>query len=757
MIPIPAGEQIVGLVPFWTDPATSRVYATLPDRLELLLTSHLMTGMGSSGITFDRGMQGRTQQVVFERRGSVMTLVQLNKKWVAHGEPAEVEVGAASFVRSVIWSAPIEQTLDGTSTVDITTLVLRDHLGIADDLAPSTDSKVKLDASGEGKLTLDPTRSFVDPSTSSNHPTHTELSAWITFAVDNPGPRVRELATDPHSLTFGIRLSLVAMPVGFSPRSFDPASGGFGKGVTNLAAHPTEGTETLLQPRFRTDGNHTIVFNVDPGIPEPYLSAAVEGGNWWAEAFAAAGLPSKYRVQVLPEGIDPFAAGTNMVWWVHRTGRGWSRAAASIDIRTGEIIHANVRLGSQRIHQLTSLFEALLSPYGRPDEAERNALIESTIVTPIKHLAAHEIGHALGFVHNYASTNHRVPSVMDYPHPRLDVTDEGTISLANAYTPALGEWDYELVRRAYAPAHLAGPASDPLPFVSDLDGHGPDAAAADGVPWTFGADPEESLAVVLRARSIALGEFGEGTVKPGRQLGEIEGRFYLVYLLHRHQAHAVARQIGGVHYNYGLVGGARAGTRVVPPAQQREALATVVALLSPEVLDVSPAVLSTVTPPSLRSARSADAATPLAGPLFDSTRAAEIAAGVVLEHCFAPGRLNRLWDQRVAGLDVPSVSEIVEVTFAAALALQASGTAAAAAGAAWAFGRWLVWSASAERLHPWVRAEMLETVRALCLAAEQTDSKPLVAPVMAALLRFVDTGQAGALGTVATAPLGIPL
>ncbi|HEV7950817.1 MAG TPA: DUF5117 domain-containing protein, partial [Glaciihabitans sp.] len=400
-----SGLSVAGLIPFRIEPGTSRVLAEIPDTLDLLLTSHLTTGMGSSGLTFDRGMQGRTQQVRFERHGPMMALVQLNKKWTARGTAAEQEAGDASFVRSIIWSAPIETTHDTTTVVDVTGLLLRDHLGIAEHLA----------SVGEGRAILDRSRSFADVEHSTNHATHTELSAWITFAVDNPGPKLSELASDPHSLSFGIRLSLMALPSGFTPRSFDPASGGYGKGFADMAAHPSDGTAVMLQPRFRVSAEQPIVFNVDPGIPEPYLSAVIEGGNWWAEAFAAAGLDGHYRVQLLPEGVDPFAAGTNMIWWVHRTGRGWSRAAASVDVRTGEILHANVRLGSQRVHQLTALFETLLSPYGRADEAQRLAQIEQAVITRIKHLAAHEIGHALGFVHNYASTTHQVPSVMDYP------------------------------------------------------------------------------------------------------------------------------------------------------------------------------------------------------------------------------------------------------------------------------------------------------------------------------------------------------
>jgi hypothetical protein len=746
----PGGSLVPGLVPFTFDPATGRVLAEITDGLEVLLTSHLVTGLGSSGLSFDRGMQGRTQHVRFERRGPAMTLVRLNRKWRARGTAAEREAGEASFVRSIVWTAPVEEARGGAAVVDITTLLLRDHLGIAPDLA----------AAGEGTAVVDPARSFADPETSSGHPTHTELSGWITLAVEAPGPKLTELAPDPRSLSFAIRLTLLALPTGFEPRVFDPSSGGYGKGFDDMAAHPADGTAVMLQPRFRATADAPIVFNVDPGIPEPYRSAVVEGGNWWARAFDAAGMPGHYRVRVLPEGVDAFAAGTNMVWWVHRTGRGWSRAAASVDTRTGEIVHANVRLGSQRVHQLTGLFEALLSPYGRPDEQERLAHIEAAVVTRIKHLAAHEIGHALGFVHNYASTTHGTPSVMDYPHPRLRVTRvaDGAerIDLDDAYTPSLGEWDVELVRRAYGPEQHAGPRDVPLPFVSDLDGHGPDASVPDGVPWVFGSDPLASLDTILRVREIALREFGEGSVKPGRQLGDLEGRFFQSYLLHRHQAAAVARLIGGASYRYGLVGQAEAGTTPEDPTRQRAALDRLLALLRPEVLRVPSNALRVLTPPSLRFPRSPDAATPAAGPVLDTARAVEIAAGVVLEHCFPAGRLNRLWDQRHAGLDVPTVAGIVDAAWAVVFSAEASAEPAIAAGAGWALARHVVAGLERPALHPWARSEMIDRLRALC-SIDAARTTPIERGITGSLLRYCETRQIGELAPTVSAPTGTPL
>jgi hypothetical protein len=47
----------------------------------------------------------------------------------------------------------------------------------------------------------------------------------------------------------------------------------------------------------------------------------------------------------------------------------------------------------------------------------------------LKQLAAHEVGHTLGLMHNYASSVSNRASVMDYPHPLVRVTANGEIDL----------------------------------------------------------------------------------------------------------------------------------------------------------------------------------------------------------------------------------------------------------------------------------------------------------------------------------------
>ena len=56
----------------------------------------------------------------------------------------------------------------------------------------------------------------------------------------------------------------------------------------------------------------------------------------------------------------------------------------------------------------------------------------------IRQLAAHEVGHTLGFAHNFAASSYGRASVMDYPAPWVEIKD-GKLDLSNAYATGIGD------------------------------------------------------------------------------------------------------------------------------------------------------------------------------------------------------------------------------------------------------------------------------------------------------------------------------
>ncbi len=266
---------------------------------------------------------------------------------------AKLESVRESFPRSVLAALPIEEERADAVLVDLTDFILSEVYDVA----------ARLEAAELGRVALDRERSYVRADRSGAFPRNTEIRAALTFAVDQSARQLRRQAADPRSLSFEQQHSFVALPDdGYRPRAYHPRSGAFPHVFFNFARSLEEGYEQRwiwrwrLEPSDpdaylageRVDPVEPILFYLDPAIPEPYRSAFREGGNWWAEAFEAAGFSNAFEVRDLPEGADPMNIRYNMLMWVHRNERGPSVGPNYRDPRSGEIISAKTRMDSFR-------------------------------------------------------------------------------------------------------------------------------------------------------------------------------------------------------------------------------------------------------------------------------------------------------------------------------------------------------------------------------------------------------------------------
>lgn len=663
--PVTVATGEAGLVPVRTEAAKGRILITLPPpaedgvALRVLYATALRTGLGSAPLVLDRGRIGNTQLVAFRQIGGKIAVQFENPRFRASaGTPAQQQTVASDFGISTVWLTDIAETLpDGRLVIDIAPFLTMDTLGVAASLNLEQDSfgiGTANSIGGKG-FRLDGSLSLADPASVKLFPNNLEVDALQTYVSDAPGAEVENIVPDPRKVSFTVHHSFVRLPEpGFVPRAFDPRLGGFGTQAVDFSAPLGAPVVLDLANRFRLEKldpaapqsrvKKPITFYLDRNTPEQIRPALLEGIGWWADAFEAAGFIDAFHVEMLPEGADPLDVRYNMVNWVDRATRGWAYGQQITDPRTGEIVKGMVVLGSLRARQDIQIFQALVGQAelnsGGPNDPVKVALDR------LAQLGAHEVGHTLGFAHNFAASTQDRASVMDYPSPRIGLVD-GKPDLSDAYAEGIGSWDVATVRWLYGDADAAETAEAAARFryVQDDNARAGDTAYAWGGLWDDGADPTAELTRMMTVRAAALTRFGLAALAPGEPVANLRRRFVPLWLLHRYQLVAAAKQIGGVDFTYAVSGSGREAAVPVAPAQQRATLEAVLATLRADALRVPPALV-----PLLSAAQNSttdrqyetEVFATAGGPVFDPLVAADAAAQLTVQTLLAPRRLARL-------------------------------------------------------------------------------------------------------------------
>jgi len=671
-----------GFLNLYVDEGAGTILARLPlpdedgVALEAIHTARLTSGLGSNPVGLDRGWGDSGKIVIFRQRGNKIVLEQPNLRYRANpGNPMEERAVAESFAPSFLASFDIVGR-DGGLVIDMTDFLRSDVLGLQQYLKDAD----------QGSFSVQSDRTMIDTDNVFSFPDNAEFDIFFTLETADAGREVATTAANGKTATLIQHHSFVRLPDdGYVPLISDPRAAAIEEVHYDYSAPLSAPIETRLARRYRlqkdADGNtiKPIVVYIDGGAPEPIRSALVEGAAWWGEAFAEAGYPDGYRVEILPDDIHPLDVRYTVVQWVHRQTRGWSYGGGVSDPRTGEMLKGHVNLGSLRVRQDRMIFEALLGA-GKTDSGDPDDPVQLALMR-IRQLSAHEIGHSLGFMHNFAGSSDDKATVMDYPAMDVRMVD-GALDLSNVYGVGIGDWDKVTANWLYGDhtdaarrAILDAAYARGLSYVADSDGRGLGTGHPDGSVWDNGTDAVESLRNVMAVRAFALGRFGPDNLPSGWNQADLNAAIVPLYLYHRFQTAAAAKSIGGVRFDYGAAGDAMEA-EIVAPAKQREALRAVLATLDPQALDISDSVLNRLTP-RLGTFSFADNDRELfrktAYPAFDVVAAADTAADLTLDVLLHPQRLSRLVELHRRDSANPGIDEIMAATRTTVMGFARSG------------------------------------------------------------------------------------
>ncbi len=659
-----------GYLDFYYDSASDKIYLQV-DALdkEFLYVYALSEGIGSNDIGLDRGQLGDGVVVHFKKAGNKLLLIQPNQTYRAITDNIEEKQSVKeAFAKSVLHGFKIHKEKNGVYLVDATKFFMRDSHGVARRLSRNGQGNYKLDAS-KSAFNMDRTKAF---------PKNSEVDVMLTFKGTPRGFNIRSVTPNASLVTVNMHHSFVELPDdNYKPRKFDTRSGSYGMTYLDYATPVDQPIKKRFIYRHRLEKKNPkatiseavepIIYYLDRGTPEPVRSALLDGGRWWNQAFEAIGYKDAFQVKMLPEGADPLDVRYNVIQWVHRSTRGWSYGGSVSDPRTGEIIKGHVSLGSLRIRQDFLIAQALQAPYKNNNVNDKFAL--EMAIARIRQLSAHEIGHTLGFSHNFAASTTGRASVMDYPHPLLTIKN-GKIDFSKAYDNKIGAWDKVTVAYSYQDFEgdedaqlrkiLEDAFASGLRYISDADARPKGGAHAYGHLWDNGSDIVQELNSVLDIRKLAISVFSADNIRSAQPYSVLEDVFVPLYFFHRYQTEGVVKMIGGLNYNYAVKGGNQTIVERVNGKEERRALRAILKTLDVNEIGIPKKLLPIFPPRAMGYSRSRESFKSKNGVAFDPFGAVETSSQMTLQLLLHPERVSRLIQHKSLDKDQLGLIEVLD-------------------------------------------------------------------------------------------------
>ena len=576
-----------------------KILYEIPDNLldkELLLVSRISKTADNIGYG---GMKANTQVVRWQRNADKLFLRRVSYENIADEDQPIYEAVLNSNFEPIIKAFDILALNEDSSgvVIDATDLFTTDVPTLGLQKSRRDGYKVRR---------LDQSRTFI--SSAKSYPQNIEVKHVLTYEAAEPPSN-----STTGAISLEMNQSMIMLPEDpMQPRLCDERVGFFSVRLIDYGRDAQKAEERCFITRWRLEPSDPeafargelvepikpIVYYIDPATPmkwRPYLKQGVDD---WNRAFETAGFKNAIMAKDPPTPEeDPEFSPEDVRYSVIRYFSSPIQNAFGPhvhDPRTGEILESDIGWYHNVMRLLRNWFfiqTAAVNP-----DAQSIEFKDEVMGRLIRFVSAHEVGHTLGYPHNWGSSvaypvdslrskqftdeMGTAPSIMDYARfnyvaqpgdgvtnlmPDIGIYDKWVTqwgytpileaSTADEEREILNQW---VVERAGDPLYFygrQGPSIDPRSQREDI---GDDAVKASN----YGV---ENLRTIL-------GNLVEWTSEDARNYDELEELYgQLAIQWNRYIGH-VANNVGGWYENFktsdqdGLV------YEMVPEAKQREAM-----------------------------------------------------------------------------------------------------------------------------------------------------------------------------------------
>ncbi|MGE3453106.1 MAG: zinc-dependent metalloprotease [Burkholderiales bacterium] len=596
-----------------------------------------------------------SQMAVWKKIGNQVQLIAKNTEFFAAPGTPQARFVEESFSDSLIASAPVAAQPDPDTkavVVEGNALLFGDLPGYSTQIEQAFRMPFALDAKNTSFSRVTNTENLTSLQVNA-HFAVPKIAAPPLTPPPKPAPPPPKATPDPRSFFVGFQYNFMPLPA--EPMAARPADERLGHFTVSRVDHTDDLSPKLrshIVARWRlekkdpkaavSEPKEPVTYWIDRNVPEKYRKSVADGILEWNKAFEKAGFRNAIVVkqQTEQDDFDTMDSRHASVRWFTGADIGFAIGPSHVDPRSGEILDADIGMsdvfarGARRLvsEDLARVFgdEPLAEPHAHRaargylacdymnesaremhfafDVLEARGLAmdspeaESLAQAYVKDVIMHEVGHTLGFQHNFRSSgiytlkqlqdksftkaNGLAGSVMDYNPFNIAVKGEPQGEYAMS---TLGPYDYWAVEYAYKEidpaaekaelAKIASRSTEPaLAFANDDDaGYGTQAIGIDPDVNRFdlGADPLEYYRHRLKISRELWDRLQSLKLAPGESYERLTRSFTSGFSQLGRVAPLAAKYVGGVRHLRDRAGTGRPAFEPTPAAKQREALAMI--------------------------------------------------------------------------------------------------------------------------------------------------------------------------------------